>query len=324
VLVADRDDDDGLTGPIYLQRDLDTTGKEATDLLISTVADLGLKIHRYNDPKELSSHAHLHFEDVVLSVYGGSISRNRLALVPAICEIHGLRYVGPDVYGRIICQDKEISKRLAQHCGLDTPWQHIIRTPHHLDFMNALPTPFVVKPLFEGTSIGITQRNLVKNANEGPALAAELLKALDQPIMIEGFVGGKEVAYTCIESASGNHWAYAELYMDDIENYFNSHLYDAETKISPTLRRTVRTIDAMLPDETRASLNNFLKSLGKFGYCRVDGKHYNDGFVFLEVTPDAWIGESGIFAASFINKGWSYAEIIASVLLSATFGSQSL
>lgn len=44
-----------------------------------------------------------------------------------MCEVNDLRYIGPDVYGRVICQDKEVSKNLARECGIGTPPHRIIR-----------------------------------------------------------------------------------------------------------------------------------------------------------------------------------------------------
>jgi len=52
-----------------------------------------------------------HPERVVLSIFGGKRSRDRMALVPGICESFDVRFIAPNVYRRVICQDKEISKR---------------------------------------------------------------------------------------------------------------------------------------------------------------------------------------------------------------------
>ncbi len=281
--------------------------------ILAVLADLHLVVHRYDDPQALGRNAHRHSRDLVLSLYGGQISRSRMALVPAICEAHGLNYVGPDAYGSIICQDKNISKSLAREFGIATPWHRVIRTYDQLRSISTLPTPFVVKPLLEGSSIGITQRNLIRDVKDGLALANFLLRHLDQPILIEEFVGGKEVSYCCIETNTVNHWSFSDVSIEGAENYFDSHLYEADnTDVVPI----IRTIDDALLTQERDTLDAFLRALGRFGYCRVDGKHHNGHFVFLEVTPDAWIGQRGVFAKSFINKGWTYADIIQEILLS--------
>lgn len=318
VLVADTFENSG--GPdslVHMRQDLEMTDEITMGALLEAFSELGLKVHHYRDPKSLAENAKEHERDLVLSIYGGKDSRNRMALVPAVCEVHGLAYVGPDVYGRVICQDKEVSKNLARECGLDTPRHRIIRGPEDLEAIGCFPPPYVVKPLMEGSSIGIGPSNLVREGEDGAGVARRLLEELGHPIMVEAFVGGLEVSYNCIEASPENAWAYSEIHVEGMDDYFDSHLFDADEKLNRRLPRKVRTIDGELNETDRWRLNQLLAMIGRFGYCRVDGKHRAGRFVFIELTPDAWIAPTGAFAGSFINKGWSYAEVIAAVLSSA-------
>ena len=132
VLVADVFDHAASNVLTHERRDLELTEIGTLQALRAAIAVLGLKVHHYQGPATLAGHARRHKEDVVLAIYGGQRSRNRMALVPAICETFGLRFIGPDVYGRIIAQDKEISKRLASDCGLRTPAWRVVRDYQHL------------------------------------------------------------------------------------------------------------------------------------------------------------------------------------------------
>jgi D-alanine-D-alanine ligase len=317
ILVADSQHSTNSTIPTHRRRDLEKSEDSTVAALLSAFRELGITVHHYKEPSELGANAKHHREDLVFSIYGGEKSRNRMALVPAICEAHGLRYVGPDVYTTIICQDKEISKNLAHESGLTTPRHRIVRTKEDFGSIRSFSPPFVVKPLLEGSSIGISQKNLIFKEQDGIAFAEDLLITFEQPIMIEEFIGGREVSYNSIESQPVNLWSYSEIHVAGQEDYFDSHLFDADEKLHRHLPRTVRTIDSELSETDKTHIDRFLAAVGKYGYCRVDGKHYKGKFVFLEVTPDAWIAPGGAFAASFINKGWSYADVISKVLASA-------
>ena len=85
--------------------------------LRSTIQDIGFDVYRYSHPSELARTAEKHRDDVILSIYGGIASRNRMALTPAICETMDLRFIGPDTYGRVIAQDKEVSRAVSVHSG---------------------------------------------------------------------------------------------------------------------------------------------------------------------------------------------------------------
>lgn len=317
VLVADIIQDCLPGRQAHQRSDLEMSEESTVKTLSDALASLGFSVHHYDSPASLGLNAAKHRGDLVLSIYGGRESRNRMALVPAICEAYGLRYIGPDTYGRVVCQDKEISKSLAKSCGLSTPRWRILRRPTDVEFIDSFPLPFVAKPLLEGSSIGISSRNLVHSAIEGIALSLELLKTFNQPVMIEEFIPGREVSFNCIESSPIWVSAYSEITVEGDATYFDEHLFDADEKHYRRLPRSVRTIDDELDSTDRGCLEALLSLISPFGYCRVDGKHLHERFVFLEITPDAWIAPRGAFAASFMNRGMSYEEVIALILASA-------
>lgn len=317
VLIADAFEQENTSDPVHLRRDLEMTDANTLRDLTNAIEALGLTVYCYAEPAVLAEYAHEHLDDIVLSIYGGQGSRNRMALVPAICEAFDLRFIGPDTYGRIIAQDKEVSKRLAVDCGLLTPAWRIARNPADLQYVGGLTFPVVVKPLLEGSSIGISQRNIAADRDAAAEVAFELLEAFKQPILIEEFVAGREVAYSRIERAGPDAWAYSEVVINDAPDHFRHRLFDASEKLIPTPGRSVRNIDSELTDEDRHALDLFLSAYGPFGYCRVDGRLANGRFHFIELTPDAWIAPRGQFARGFTEKGWDYAYVIAAVLASS-------
>lgn len=322
VVVADLEDPANSDMAPELRHDLELTGPETLSTLLAAIEGLGLATHHYGSPGELARAARHHREDLVLSIYGGARSRNRMALVPAVCEALGLNYIGPDAYGRIIAQDKELSKRLARECGLLTPAWRVVRVPEDLAFVRGLSLPVVVKPLMEGTSIGIGSRSLQADWNEVEMLASELLERHRQPVLIEEFVAGREVSYNRIESAGDEGWTFSELVIEGSPDYFVSRLFDLEEKLVRKPERTVHAIDGELLPQDAARIERFLTLYGRYGYCRVDGRFSGGKFHFIELTPDAWIDPLGLFAMGFTLNGWRYSDVIAAVLASASAAAQ--
>ena len=303
--------------PMHLRRDLESSSATTVAEILRAINVLGIKTYVYSSPYEFSLNAEEHQTDLIWPLYGGEGSRNRTAIVAAICEAHGLKYVGPDVYGHIICHDKEVAKNLAGSLGLVTPWHRVIRSHNDLQLIRHLPLPFVVKPLLEGSSIGISQRNLIRDHEAAIQLTAELLNTFAGPVIIEDFVAGKEVSYNYIAAGNAHHWSYSEIYVKDNAHYFDSHLFDAEEKIKMMLPRSVRTIDELLTEDDRVKLDCYISAVGQIVYCRIDGKHNNGKFVFIEATPDAHLWRGAAFPASFINKGWSYVDVISAIISAA-------
>lgn len=318
VIVADlRDDGPTLSGDIADRRDLEQTDRAVLDEITDTVRSLGIRVHHYQEPSELAQHADQHRNDLILSIYGGSSSRNRMAITPAICEAFKLRFIGPDTYGRIIAQDKEISKRLATDCGLLTPAWRVIRTEREASAIARHKPPLVVKPLLEGSSIGISEASLQHNSVDAFNLAVKLLHQFEQPVLVEKFIAGREVAYTKIENSDKDMWGLSEVVIRGDRDYFASRLFHAREKAIRDPRRTVHNIDSELSSQDKAAIDRLLRAFGRYGYCRVDGRLCDGRFHFIELTPDAWLGRTGHFAMSYTEKGWSYKDVIAAILTSA-------
>jgi D-alanine-D-alanine ligase len=303
--------------PNYLCRNLEQTDESTLDGLCASIQRLGLKVHHYEHPRFLAENAERHIMDMVLSIFGGSVSRSRMALVPAICESMGLPFVGPDAYGRIICQDKEVSKALAADAGLRVPQHRIIRSEEDLINVTDFHLPYVVKPLWEGSSIGISPDSLVTNSQKGRHVLEDLLTKFQQPLMVEAFVPGREVSYCFIEPVGYDRVrALAEIVWGGEADYFDHHLYDATHKETAKGRKVVRSITDDLRAIDEKAMERLLRFLGPTGYGRIDGKLLNGEFIFLEITPDAWLGASGTFVSSFREQGLSFDDVIALLLLS--------
>lgn len=266
LLVADVQADDSAAAALDQRRDLEKSSLWTVTSVLRAIKDLGLPAIHIRSLEELSERAaQRHPGDVVLSIFGGQRSRNRMALVPAICETFGLRFVGPDVYGRIVCQDKEISKRLALQCGVLTPPYFIVRDAADLARVTSAVFPLVVKPNLEGSSIGISERCLVRDVSSMQQVATYLLHEFDQPVLLEEFVGGAEVCLNLIECGDTLEWRLAEVKVVDDPNYFDSHLFGAEIK-GPWVGVDIVPLHGHLTDADRSSLLRLIKSVGAMGY----------------------------------------------------------
>jgi len=316
VLIADVQAPSATSGPDHLRRDLEATDPETLVEIISAVNRLGLRVTHYQDPSALASRAAHHADDIVLTVFGGAFSRSRMALVPAICETFCLTYVGPDTYGRSLAQDKAISKALAREAGLRTPRHRVVRSTDDIPAISTFPTPYVVKPLWEGTSIGIGPDSLVRDGSHAAETISTLMAELRAPLLVEEFIKGREVNWCFVDTPTERLRSFAELKLPHDPGYFERHLYDAALKTS-SQEPSVHVIDGALPMEDARSLERLLQFMGPVGYGRVDGKLCNGSFVFLEINPDAWLGPAGVLAKAFLAKGISYEDLLFRILSSA-------
>lgn len=106
-------------------------------------------------------------------------------------ETIGLRYTGSGVLGSALGMDKYRCKLLWRGCGLPTADFVLLRTATDLPRAEALGFPLMIKPVREGSSIGMAK------ADDPAGLAAAWAEAarFDASVLAERWISGPE--YTC-------------------------------------------------------------------------------------------------------------------------------
>lgn len=316
VLIADR-----LTS--FATENLRSTQLEKlTDEYFAAVYDslkriCGEVIH-YHEPstflEQISSHTH----DLVFSLWSGELSRNRRALIPSICEAYGLKYVGADTYTNIVCQDKFIAKRIARNCGFKTSKGILVYRESELELLRALKPPWIVKPNFQGGSIGISSQSLTSDLSTASELAAELLELFHQPVLIEEFCAGPE-ASICVLGHQENivFLECAELLIQGDEKYLLERPHGLESKKVRRRATEHRIITHLLSVEELKSARELFAKLDKVEMLRIDGRFTADGFRVIELTPDISFAPTATYPKCFLQSGISYDEMMFMVLENA-------
>jgi len=135
--------------------------------------------------------------DIVFNIAEGLHGTNRESHVPAICEFFGIPYSGSDPFTLSLCLDKARTKELLAFNGIATAPFTLVRSEDDLRSA-AVPTeraPLFIKPVHEGSSKGITERNFVRSAAALRDGVRHLLETYEQPVLVESYLPGAE--FTC-------------------------------------------------------------------------------------------------------------------------------
>ncbi len=140
--------------------------------------------------------------DLVFNLAEGFGTRSREAHVPSVCEMLRIPFTHSDPLTLAATLDKAVAKRLVAAAGIATPRFAVADDPRrplpaHLGF------PVIVKPLFEGSSMGVRKTSKVRAADELPARLSALRTAYAQPVLVEEFLPGAE--FTVGVRGNGDH-----------------------------------------------------------------------------------------------------------------------
>ncbi|HEU6451877.1 MAG TPA: hypothetical protein VFT57_10680 [Gemmatimonadaceae bacterium] len=147
--------------------------------------------------------------DLAFNIAEGLRGPNREAHVPAICEFFGVPYSGSDPFTLSLCLDKARTKECLAYHGIPTAPFAVVRSSSGNELRTllrgtaapsgalarALSFPLFVKPVHEGSSKGITERNFCRDARELEEQVLFLLEKYRQPVLVEEYLPGAE--FTC-------------------------------------------------------------------------------------------------------------------------------
>ncbi|MGC4367747.1 D-alanine--D-alanine ligase [Hydrogenophaga sp. R2] len=112
--------------------------------------------------------------------------------VQGALELLGIPYTGPGVMASAVAMDKLMTKRIWLAEGLPTPaWRQVRSAAETRAAFAALGSPMIVKPVREGSTIGLTKVTTLEQCDAAYVLAA----GQDPMVMCEQFIAGDEV--TC-------------------------------------------------------------------------------------------------------------------------------
>lgn len=129
--------------------------------------------------------------DLAFNLAEGVGTRSREAQVPAVLEMLGTPHTHSDPLTLTTTLDKSVAKRLVASHGVATPRFRVIARADELAAID-LPFPLFVKPLWEGSSMGIRQSSRVVSPEELRRTGGALLAAYGEPVLVEELCPGAE------------------------------------------------------------------------------------------------------------------------------------
>jgi D-alanine-D-alanine ligase len=169
---------------------------ETIDAVATALSAFG-QVIRLEATEEFPARLRSERPDIVFNIAEGLHGSNREAHVPAICEFFDVPYSGSDPFTLSLCLHKARTKDVLTAHGIPNAAFRLIDSEPALQrfLRDTQRFPLFLKPVQEGSSKGITERNLVRTWDELESQARFLLDTYRQPVIAEAFLPGAE--FTC-------------------------------------------------------------------------------------------------------------------------------
>jgi D-alanine-D-alanine ligase-like ATP-grasp enzyme/methylase of polypeptide subunit release factors len=237
------------------------------------------------------------------------------AFVRQVLESAGVKIVGSDAQACLLADNKIAAKERLSAYGLPVP-PGIVATRKDEEFPPWLKPPLILKAAFEHMSRGV---RIAETLWAAKSAANDLLDSKKQPILIEAFIPGREIAVSVLDGPKGlETLPILEWTMDERGKGILTESFKL-TEPSPDRRDAVKAeLTTGKAAEIRGLAMAAFASLGLRDYARFDLRLSPAGqpfFLEANVTPSLEPQEALALSANW--AGLKYPKLVERMLLAA-------
>jgi D-alanine-D-alanine ligase len=255
--------------------------------------------------------AELGIERVFNILHGGA---GEDGTIQGALDLLGIPYTGSGVMASALAMDKMRTKWVWQAAGLPTPPSRIVQSAAEAPaVIAALGLPLILKPIREGSSIGVVKVATPEEFAAAFATARSAVKGQVEAVMAEAFVAGTELTAAVlgrrvlplvrIEAPEGRY------------DYENKYFTDAVQYHCP----------AELPTDLESAIGRTVlaafDALGCRGWGRADLILSSDGsYSLLEMNTNPGMTGHSLVPMAARAAGIGFAELVLTILAEARCG----
>jgi D-alanine-D-alanine ligase len=248
--------------------------------------------------------------DVVFNALHGSPGED--GTVQGMMNLMGVTYTHSGLETSVIAIDKELTKMVLVPHGIRMPAGRIVES-ESIFSEDPLPRPYVLKPVNEGSSVGVAI--VTADGNYGSPIGRDVPGPWNDfdELLAEPFIKGRELTVAVL---GDEPLAVTELKID-------SGFYDYEHKY--TDGRTVHVCPAEVPDDIARSMMNMAAKAHRLLGCkgasrsdfRWDDEQGEAGVYLLEVNTQPGMTPLSLVPEQAKLKGIAYGELVERLIAEA-------
>jgi D-alanine-D-alanine ligase len=248
--------------------------------------------------------------DVVFNALHGAPGED--GTVQGMMDLMGLTYTHSGLATSVIAIDKELTKQALVPHGIPMPGGRIVECEEIFE-RDPLPRPYVLKPVNEGSSVGVAIVTAEGNYGNPIARAAKGPWQDFERLLAEPFIRGRELTTAVIADRA--------LLVTELKP--KSGFYDFDAKYTDGM--TEHVCPAQIPDEIAAACKDIAlrahRLLGCRGTSRSDFRWDDDqgieGLFLLEVNTQPGMTPLSLVPEQAKACGMDYPELVEAIIAEA-------
>jgi D-alanine-D-alanine ligase len=240
--------------------------------------------------------------DVAFNALHGTYGED--GCIQGVLEMLGIPYTHSGVMSSAIAMNKEMTKRIVQNVGINCAVGQVVS---HKDIANGkipFAKPYVIKPVAEGSSVGIY---IIKEGDNYLPSMAELAKFKD--LIVEKYIPGKELSVAVNDDGA--------LGVIELRPKAGFYTYENKYTDGKTEHLMPAPIDKKVYNAAMDMAYTAHKALKCRGISRTDIRYDEDGdgkLYFLETNTHPGMTPLSLVPEIAAHKGISYTQLVEYLL----------
>ena len=233
--------------------------------------------------------------DVIFNALHGRYGED--GCVQGLLNILGIPYTHSGLLASALAMDKPVAKKLFEAAGIPVAGHQI---KEKQDFLsgNVMAAPYVVKPVNEGSSVGV---HIISEGCNGPPFTSSNWPFGDL-VMVEKYIAGRELTVAVLEDRA----------LAVTEIIIPQGFYDYDAKYLDG--KSTHIIPADIPESLSAEIMNYAvlahKVLGCRGITRADFRYDDDKTYILEVNTQPGMTPTSLLPEQAAYVGISFEDLV--------------
>ncbi|WP_294050626.1 D-alanine--D-alanine ligase [Sphingomonas sp.] len=281
--------------------------------IAEALESLGHRVTRIDMDRDVALRIAEARPDVVFNALHGTPGED--GTVQGMLDLMGVKYTHSGLVASVIAIDKQLTKQALVPHGIPMPGGRMVKT-EELHLADPLPRPYVLKPVNEGSSVGVAI--VTKEGNYGNPISADAIGPWQEfdELLAEPFIRGRELTTAVL---AGEALGVTELKP-------KSGFYDYDAKYTDGL--TEHVYPAQIPDEITEACRRIAleahKLLGCKGTSRSDFRWDDsqgvEGLFLLEVNTQPGMTPLSLVPEQARHLGISYPQLCQRIVDEAMGG----
>lgn len=285
------------------------------DIIADAIKSQGFRVKKIGNANSLLENINNLGVDIVFNISEGLYGRNRESQVPILLEMASIPFVGGDALTLGLTLDKIIAKKVFIAEGIPTPKFFEIKSMDNLVDADHLQFPLIVKPRFEGSSKGLSDKSRVQNLQDLKNQAAFIIDTYKQPALVEEFITGQEFTVAIVGNDPPEALPVVQIKIDGS--------FELDDKFYTFARISSDRLEYISPAPISRELDQKIRELALKSYnavdCldfgRVDFRVDKAGNPYiLEINPLPSLSTEDVFSLLAQLKGMTYEQMIGRIL----------